>query len=141
MQIKFDTILGELREKDDGSGPSTVSGIDINADCTAAESVGDAVYVESASELRSADASDISTADVVGFIISKPTSTTCTVRVAGIVTLSGLTAGASYFLSETVGNITTAPPTVSGSVVNRVGVALDSTQLILQLGGNLTIRT
>ncbi|MGZ3773043.1 MAG: hypothetical protein ACXVCY_04655 [Pseudobdellovibrionaceae bacterium] len=44
-------------------------------------------------------------------------------------TFTGLTPGATYYLSSTLGALTTVPPTSAGEVVYKIGVALTSTVL------------
>ena len=112
----------------------------IEADCTATEQVGDPVYISGTDAVRQADASSITTGKVVGIISEKMTATTCRVQVTGSVTLSGLTAGSAYFLSETTGQITTTIPTASGSVVAYIGQALSSTNLLLNINPSPMIR-
>lgn len=45
----------------------------------------------------------------------------------GFVTTSGLTAGATYYVSETTGAVTTTKPTAPGTIVRIVGYAVSST--------------
>lgn len=57
------------------------------------------------------------------------------IRFDGTITgLSGLTEGATYFLSETAGEITITPVTGSGKIHQVVGVALSATSLSFQPG-------
>ena len=59
MQFKFDKILGIEREKD--ITPIEPE-LEIEADCSSSELVGEPVYVSGDNEVRKASASDISTA-------------------------------------------------------------------------------
>jgi len=102
--------------------------------CSAGLNVGDAV------RLSGADAIDLAQADVVterptiGFVLVKPTATTAFVLSSGeIATFSGLTPGATYYLSETPGQITDVAPTVQGSIVQEVGWARSSTTLVIAI--------
>lgn len=114
--------------------------VDLSMNCTASESVGDAVYVFANGEVRRASNSSITTAKVIGFIITKPTATSCTVRIVGTVnSFAGLTAGSQYFLGVN-GAITLIPPTIPGSVLVRVGNALDLGSLLVNINNNYTIR-
>jgi len=98
--------------------------------CTATESIGDAVYISGADNVRQADASSTSTMPAIGIIVAKPSSTQCLVRTKGIVKgLSGLTAGSRYFISTAAGGITATAPTGSGEVVQYIGVAKSTTEL------------
>lgn len=49
---------------------------------------------------------------------------------SGDYTTSGLTPGATYYLSETSGDLTATAPTTAGAIKREVGVALSSTVLI-----------
>jgi len=65
--------------------------------CTATEGVGDAVFLSTADTVLQSDASDTTRMPVIGIIVEKPTTTSCWVIHAGIVTgLSGLTVGSRY---------------------------------------------
>jgi len=141
MKIKYDVILQKLREEDTVSNV-TVSNVQVTGYCTAAETVGDVVYINSSGDFRSADASSINTAKAVGVILSKPTTTTCTVIIAGLVTgLTGLTMGQHYFLSETVGQITATAPITSGAVIVQIGQAQSATSIIVNISNVYTIRS
>lgn len=54
--------------------------------------------------------------------------------------LSGLTPGASYYLSDTAGLATTTPPTASGSVLQFLGRAISETEMIFEPDGLGIIR-
>lgn len=101
--------------------------------CTADESVGDAVYVLSAGQVRRAQADDQDKAEVVGFISDKPTATTCEVVSGGAVTVSGLTAGSAHFLSATTpGAVADEEPAV-GNYRVPVGYAESTSRLIVEI--------
>jgi len=100
--------------------------------CTATEVAGNAVYLSAADTVAQADATDTTKMPAIGIIVSKPDATSCWVCHHGVVTgLSGLTAGSRYYVSETAGAITTTPPTAGGSVVQIIGVAKSTTELIV----------
>lgn len=109
--------------------------------CLSGDAAGDWVYISAANTVAKADADDAAKLPVIGVIVSKPTSTTCVVQTTGQVTLSGLTAGAIYYLSGTAGAITATP--VSANAV-PIGVAKSTTVLVLlnsaALAGAATIR-
>lgn len=111
-----------------GGGSNT-----FNASCTPAESIGDAVYVSGPGMVAQARANTILTTYVVGIIIAKPSATTCTVQVSDTFGIySGLTPGVTYFLSDTTpGAITATAPTTTGTLVERVGVAIDSSTIVI----------
>lgn len=101
--------------------------------CTATEAVGNAIYVSAVDTVAQADATNEIKMPAIGIVVNKPSSITCYVVTHGLVSgLSGLTAGSRYFVSETAGAITTTAPTTSGSVVQEIGVALSTTELIVE---------
>lgn len=60
-------------------------------------------------------------------------SSTTACQINGVYTTTGLTAGAVYYVSDSsAGAITATKPTTSGHYIQRVGVALSSTQLLIQ---------
>lgn len=89
-------------------------------------------------KVRKADASQANAGfRAHGFVLGSVTangSNTALVYVEGIVTgLSGLTLGATYFLSGTAaGGITATAPTAIGHCVQEVGVALSATELAFE---------
>lgn len=91
---------------------------------------GTPVGVDSSGKLVACLASMPSTMPFVGFFLDGPQ---IDVKTSGIYTTSGLTPGASYYI-DVNGGLTTAAPNVAGYAVQRVGVALSSTQLFIQPG-------
>lgn len=93
------------------------------------------VWDNTGSAVRKADATT-SGKPAVGFVLAAFTHpTTATVYFEGTITgLSGLTIGATYFLGTTAGAITATPPTGSGNIVQRVGVAISATELSFEPG-------
>jgi hypothetical protein len=109
--------------------PGTVSAVDITG--MTGGTTGSAEYISGNNTLSDGANTAISTARVVCI---KVTSSTC--RVSGIAkgVLSSATAGAQYFLSSSGGTLTTTPPTAAGSVIIRVGYAINATDLLIQIG-------
>lgn len=72
----------------------------------------------------------------VGIVIATPTTTSATVQYSGEVSLfTGLIAGETYFLSDTMeGVITNVAPTALGSIVQVIGYAKDATTLVVDIG-------
>jgi hypothetical protein len=95
--------------------------------------VRDAVYESAGVDtVDRANASSTATMPVIGFVIDKPTTTTCTVQFIGpIPGFSGLTTDAQYYMDTTNGGITTTPPSGigSGKVIQKVGIAKSTTLL------------
>lgn len=77
-------------------------------------------------------ASSADTSDVVGIVSSITNANRCTVTTGGVVTtLTGLTPGASYFLSATVaGAYTVVEPSAIGAISKPVLMALSTTSAI-----------
>lgn len=71
-----------------------------------------------------------------GFVLASVISGgTATVYFEGTITgLTGLTAGAEYFLSTTAGTPTATPPTGSGNVIQSIGVATSTTTINFEPG-------
>lgn len=102
--------------------------------CLSGDAVGDAVYLSAASTVAKADADDAAKIPAIGLIVSKQSSTSCTVRVSGLVTgLTSLTAGSIYYLDTTAGAITATAPASPNAA--PIGIAVSTTSLlVLPLG-------
>jgi len=125
--IDADTLSGRVAELEAGSAPNSIT-----LSYTGSAVAGELLAINSSGSLVKAKADSITTSNLIGFISSK-TSTQATIVTDKIVTLSGLSAGQTYFLSPTIaGAITSATPTTVGQIVQRVGVALSTTQLLIQ---------
>ena len=100
--------------------------------CTTTEAVGDWVYISGADNVRQANASASTTAPAIGRIVAKPTTTTCLVQRNGTVRgLSGLTAGAIYFLAATAGSMVVegaGVPNSTNNVIQMLGRAKSTTE-------------
>jgi len=98
--------------------------------------IADAVYVSAASTVSQADASSpIGQNLTIGICIAKPTPTTATVQFAGeAAVFSGtLTAGNTYYLDTTAGQITNSVAGHgTGDAIQIVGVAKDANTLIIK---------
>lgn len=117
--------------------PSGVGSDSKSMTASEAISAGDVVNIHDSSgaKVRKADATT-SSKSAVGFAPSAiASSATGTIQFEGTITgLSGLTIGATYYLATTAGGITTTPPTGSGQVVQKIGVALSATELSFEPG-------
>ena len=97
-----------------------------------AVNVGNVVYLTGANAVDDGDNTSTSTVPVMGLVISKPTTTTAILLYFGETpsgVLSGLTPAAIYFLG-TAGLITATPPTAVGSVIQKIGEAIDADTLL-----------
>ena len=117
-----------------GSGSSLTVDLTNNEGSTINK--GDAVYVTGAGTVALGDANDDPGATkTIGLVDATSIANTVAgaILVGGVITgLSGLTAGAIYYLSETgtTGNtLTTTPPTTVGSWIVPIGIALSTTML------------
>lgn len=114
-----------------GGGGGTVEG----NFTTATVNVADVVYVSAASTVSQADATLPTGARLnIGICIAKPTPTTATVQFAGEAAVFGgtLTAGDTYYLDTTAGQITNnVSGHTTGDAIQIVGVAKDTNTLII----------
>lgn len=119
-----------------GNFPISISGLS----CTANEMIGDAVYFSSANTVSRANALNISFARVVGFIESKQSATSCTIKTSGFISLSGLTSYSQYFLSETDGQISTSIPIGTGKVIVKLGISQSATKFLINISPERVVR-
>lgn len=118
------------------SDPPIESPFTFLADCSAAEAVGDCVYVSadavlSVVQVRKAVPSDGTKMPAIGIILDKPTATTATVVYLGAFPVGLLPAflpGKRYFVGS-ASQPTSAPPSAP-AIIQVVGVALDSARLL-----------
>lgn len=117
---------------------SLVSGLVYS--CPALVAINDVVYITGTDAADRANATSIVTVPVIGFVTSKPSFVTCVVTYAGEVTgFVGLIPGAKYFLNTISGGISTIAPSSSGNIVQRVGVARNTTTLVTQIDPNFIV--
>lgn len=67
-----------------------------------------------------------------GFVLANVTSpAAATVYLLGSINtgVTGLTPGTEYFLDTTPGGVTTTPPSTSGNLVQRIGIAITATEI------------
>lgn len=131
----FPTIPSAVATK--AFAESLIGGV-VTVPCPGTVSVGDVVRVSGADLVDRADASAVATMPVVAFVSAKPTGTTATLWFAGaLAVFSGLTPGAEYFVDVAAGAITTnVAGFVAGNVVQRVGVALNGTTLLVNISSD-----
>lgn len=98
--------------------------------------IGQCVYVSSASNVKKAKADASATSIPIGFVnqASIAASASGSIIVGGVLTTSGLTAGSVYYLSEsTAGAITATAPTGNSEYVVELGIALSTTELWIDI--------
>jgi hypothetical protein len=105
--------------------------------CPVGAAVGDAVALSAADTVILADADNASARPAIGIVASKPTPTTCVLRYAGeLGGFTGLTPGATYYLSTTPGAIQTPTPTGAGVLSQVIGDARNTTTLVIDIERN-----
>lgn len=93
--------------------------------------VNDVVYISASNTATKADATSAATGPAIGIVVAAAAGIV-DIRMFGVVTtLAGLTPGAEYYVSTTAGGLTTTPSAVVGHYVQRVGIALTSTTLVV----------
>jgi len=109
--VDYDTLIGVT----DGSGLS----------------VGDLVYISAADTASGASNSNTSTGPCVGVVVAAGGGLV-DVRINGKAPVFvGLVPGTIYYVGAVVGSITTTPPVGSGSYIQEIGIALNTTTLIV----------
>lgn len=123
------SIRYPLQTAGGGSGSGSLEGAATYA-CDAGVAVGHVVYVSGADAVELAEADGSSSFGRLAVVTEKVTSTSCRVLYAGDAPFFvGLTMGASYYLSDTPGAITSARP-ASPSTVQLVGYPRNATTLV-----------
>jgi hypothetical protein len=109
--------------------------------CPAGAVVTDGVFSTSDLAVDLVDPTNVLRTPAIGFIDSKPTATTCTVRKAGeLAGFTGLVAGTRYFFSATSpGKIAATAPS-HPNVEQQGGIAVSATILDIQLGASPLIQ-
>lgn len=139
-QLQLHSPLGrwalELSSQADESG--ALSSEDV-WNCAANVQVNDVVHVSGATTVNQAldGAPGQQVMPAIGFVTAKPTPTTCVVQYSGKLpnTFSGLVPGTLYYVSATQPGKIVPSGTVfpGGSLVQQVGVARSTTELVAQI--------
>ena len=130
-----------------GAGTITISAsgvVQLGAEADVQIKIGNPLYLKANTHVATAKADDASTVQVAGLAISNAAPTfTCNFVTEGQVEradwtdITGavtLTPGATYFLDAVIaGKITTVAPTTTGQYVVRVGRAIDTTTLDIEI--------
>ncbi len=127
-------VPGPQGEKGDQGSSGEGSSIN-DLPCDSGVSVRDIVYVDADNHVEKAKSDAISTSKAIGFVVNKPTATTCDIQVAGEVDgFTGLSFGEVYFLSEsTAGGMALSVPATGSSIVLGVAIAISSTKIKIDL--------
>lgn len=112
------------------AGPAG-GGVESTYDCPSTVAVADSVYLSGSNAVDRADSASAATCDAIGFVMSKPTTTTAVIRSAGQAgVFSGLVPNERYFVGSS-GGITATPPSVGA--VKRVGRAVTTTVMNIEM--------
>lgn len=106
-----------------------------NVTCDASVSVGSVVRMNGSTAVN-AIANNLTNSQVIGICVGKPTSTTCNILTCGYTgdIFSGLSSTLTYYLSDTtLGQLTSTPPTSSGSYVIKIGKTQNGSNIVYQL--------
>jgi hypothetical protein len=96
-----------------------------------AVAVGDIVYSTGSFTADVADRTAPATMPAIGVVVAKPIATTATILYYGeAAVFGGLTPGAEYFVGV-AGAVETPGTNVSGEVVQRIGVAISATTILV----------
>ena len=141
---------GEIEQLQSGDSLSTTSQLPQYTNGSGgAITIGSPVYISSNDTVQLAQANASGTVGVIGLVAqtSIPSSSVGSVQVEGVLTATtaqwdaivggstGLTAGAKYYLSPTTaGLLTTTPTTTIGQYVIRVGRAISTTEMKIDIG-------
>ncbi len=156
-----ETILGNGTTQDPLRAGASTTG-SFQAELTSSRVLGAAVYATTiaptvgivrvsgaSSGITGGDFSDV--AQVVGLVVELGAGNAVNVRSQGLVVLTesewgavieeggALSPGVTYFLSAVVGQITATAPVASGAFVVQVGIALNSTTLLLSTPTTQTV--
>lgn len=104
--------------------------------------LGDVVYISAADTAKKAKADAAGTKDAMAFATATiATSTTGSYQTDGLLAgMAGLTAGAVYYVSPTTaGVITSTAPSTTGQFVTRVGIAVSTTELLIQFERSIAL--
>jgi hypothetical protein len=126
-----DTDVATKKYVDDSTGTPTI----LVLDCPVTVNVGDAIYLAGDNYIEAANATSETTMPAFGFVATKPTPTTASIRYNGTLgSFTGLTAGHEYYIDTVAGKITdNVDLYTSGNVVQQVGIALNDTTLFVSI--------
>lgn len=115
------------------------------AGCDASLVVGEWVYITGPSvsgryQVARSDIGDYSKMPAVGVVVDKPSSTLCQVQWGGEVSGLGTLVPRRVYFLQSDSKIGLGPPVASGQYVQRLGVALDTSRLLVNLNTSLVKR-
>jgi hypothetical protein len=139
-------VSGEIQQLQPGdtlSGPfGEVDTLTLTNGDAAPHALGDVVYISAADTGKKAKADATGTKDAIAFAMGAITNgTTGAYQTDGILSgLTGLVTGSVYYLSAaTAGAMTVTAPSAAGQFVVRLGIAISTTELEIQIGRPITL--
>lgn len=146
-RIYFDSSSNTFKVSQNGQAYTDLLGGQAQADqtlefsCLSTVAVGDVVGISASGTVSKVTASGSTHA--IGVVQEKPSSTVAKVLVSGLSTaiFSGLTPGAEYYLSAAGALTTTAPSGLSGTFVQKLGVAAETDRLLVSIGPPYSMQT
>lgn len=131
-------VSGEIQQLQSGDSLSGNIGLTALTNGDAATAlIGEIMYISAADTVIKAKANASGTTDAAFFANSASTAAAAVgdFQSSGVLAgLSGLTAGATYYLSAaTAGAMTTTPPSSTGQYVVRLGKALSTTEFLINI--------
>lgn len=126
-----------------GPGPTPVPDMTFTGTCVNTDAVGDLVYISGSGKIiAKADPTNNAKMPSIGCIISKSSSTVCSVQTSDLVSgvYTGLTPGKMYFVGTNSKPTAIRPTPTPGNslLVQPIGFAIDTNMLLLTPGTNLT---
>jgi len=151
MAIKKPVVItgGQFEQLQSGDSISDVDLLALTNDEAGAIVIGTPVYADANDGVKKAKADAVGTVNVVGLTtdVSIAAGQPVSVQSNGVVvatttqwdavagTTGGLTKDVIYYLSAaTAGLMTSTAPSVAGQFVKQIGIALSTTELLLQIG-------
>lgn len=115
---------------------------DLLLDRDPAVAVNDAVYLDAPNHVNKANATSVATAPAIGFVTALIGATQCRVRTEKFLAgFAGLTAGLEVFLGLSAGAATQTAPSGIGEVIQNLGLAVNSTTIIIDVESDFTVNS
>jgi len=100
----------------------------------AGTNIRDTVYLSGSDEVQAGDATGIATMPIVGFVVSKPTATTCRVRSEGeLGGFAGLVPLDFLYADTIPGALNSVNPSAADTVIQKVARAKNATTILIMI--------
>lgn len=130
-------VSGEIQQLQSGDYITDVELVTLTNSDAATAVIGEIMYIFGADAVKKAKADAAGTAQAMFVAVSASTATTASGQFQSdgvLAGLTGLTAGATYYLSAaTAGAMTVTPPSTTGQYVVRLGQALSTTEFLIKI--------